>query len=87
MLFTAGRIAGKPAGSCSFRDYPEPIGSIMRKPILLNKAGLLACNIPVILPMPLLATQWTYQTGTLFITYSCATARDLHTVPVLILHF
>ncbi len=59
MLFTSlshsGRTGLDPVTSENTR---QAIGSIMRWPVLLNKAGLLACNIPVILPMPPLATQW-----------------------------
>lgn len=42
-----------------------------------SQAGLLACNIFAILP----AFGSGVQGQKLWVTYSCATARDLHTIP------
>jgi len=44
-------------------------------------AGLLACNITAVLPIPRSDEQWTSVAAIFCVTYSCATARDLHTVP------
>ena len=44
------------------------------------KAGLLTCNIAAVLPIRFVG-QWTFVAATVCVTYSCATVRDLHTIP------
>jgi len=48
---------------------------------LSQKAGLLTCNIPVVLPIRLLADSGHYRQKLWCVTYSCATVHDLHMVP------
>lgn len=45
-----------------------------------DKAGLLTCIIFIVLPIRR-SEQWTYTDENVEDTYSCATVRDLHTIP------
>jgi hypothetical protein len=45
-----------------------------------KEAGLLTCNISAVLPIPV-PGQWTMRAKTFFVTYSCGTVCDLHTIP------
>jgi len=46
-----------------------------------GEAGLLACNIFAVLPIPGLPGQWTMMGKNHLVTYSCGTACDFNTIP------
>jgi len=52
-----------------------------RKHCLKQGVSILACNIVAVLLIRLWRTMDIFKATTFCVTYSCATARDLHTVP------
>jgi hypothetical protein len=52
-----------------------------RKHCQFSMAGLLTCNIFAALPIPVIRDSGHNWQKPFCVTYSCATARDLHTIP------
>jgi hypothetical protein len=52
-----------------------------RKHRLAQRASILARNVVAVLLVTHGASQWTLPATTGYVTYSCGTARDFHTVP------
>ena len=76
-----GHTTALPAGQGPAPGTVEDLLLFRESIVYLVMAGLLACNVSAVLPIPHVARQWTWIGETFFVTYSCATARDLHTVP------
>jgi len=77
----AGKLPRAKATATYKRNKPDQKLHTAKALSIQYMAGFLACNIFAALPIRCLTDSGHDWQKLFFVTYSCATARDLHTIP------